>query len=106
LGVDHVLVATGATWAADTVGRHSVNGLERAAPGMVASAEPVLDRQEIAAEHVVIYDDDHYYMGTVLALQLRAAGHRVTLVTPAGRPCEYGTFTTEIWSSNAALIEA
>ena len=32
---------------------------------------------------VVIYDDDHYYMGGVIAEQLRAAGLEVTLVTPA-----------------------
>lgn len=106
LGVDHVLIATGSKWAGDTIGRHSATGLEREAPGMVASAELVLEQQELAAEHVVIYDDDHYYMGSVIALYLRQTGHRVTLVTPAGRPCEYGVFTTEIHSSNAALIEA
>jgi dimethylamine/trimethylamine dehydrogenase len=31
----------------------------------------------------VIYDDDHYYMGSVMAEKLVAAGARVTLVTPA-----------------------
>ncbi|MBW7920791.1 MAG: FAD-dependent oxidoreductase [Rubellimicrobium sp.] len=106
LGADHVVIATGATWAADTIGRHSATGLARTAPGMIASAEVVLDRQDLAADHVVIYDDDHYYMGSVLALQLRQAGHRVTLVTPAGKPCEYGVFTGEIHASNAALVEA
>lgn len=106
LGVDHVLVATGAKWAADTVGRHSASGLEQVAPGMVISAETVLNGEEIAADHVLIYDDDHYYMGSVMALLLRKKGHRVTLVTPAGKPCEYGVFTTEIYSSNAALVDA
>lgn len=106
LGVDHVLVAAGSKWAADTVGRHSASGLIAEAPGMVASAETLLSQQEPQAEHVVIYDDDHYYMGSVLALHLRRAGHRVTLVTPAGKPCEYGVFTSEIYSSNAALVEA
>ncbi|MCB2095495.1 MAG: FAD-dependent oxidoreductase [Rhodobacteraceae bacterium] len=106
LGADHILIATGAKWATDTIGRHSATGLTREAPGMVASAETILNHQHVDADHVVIYDDDHYYMGTVLALHLRQAGHRVTLVTPAGRPCEYGVFTGEIHSSNAALVEA
>ncbi|WP_299351511.1 FAD-dependent oxidoreductase [uncultured Shimia sp.] len=106
LGVDHVLIATGSKWAADTIGRHSATGLTEAAPGMIASAEAVLNGEDINADHVVIYDDDHYYLGSVMALQLRKAGKRVTLVTPAGKPCEFGVFTTEIYSSNAALVEA
>ena len=32
---------------------------------------------------VLIYDDDHYYMGGVLAELLRKHGFAVTLVTPA-----------------------
>lgn len=106
LDVDHVVVATGSKWAADTIGRHSATGLIQAAPGMVLSAETVLNEEQITGDHVVIYDDDHYYMGSVIALLLSKQGHRVTLVTPAGKPCEFGVFTTEIDSSNAALVEA
>ena len=32
---------------------------------------------------VVVYDDDHYYMGAVIAEKLALSGCRVTLVTPA-----------------------
>ncbi|MEX0301315.1 MAG: NADH:flavin oxidoreductase, partial [Leisingera sp.] len=70
------------------------------------SAETVLNGEAVNADHVVIYDDDHYYLGSVLALQLRQKGHRVTLITPAGRPCDWGQWTTEVYQSNAALIEA
>ncbi len=106
LGVDHVIFATGSRWSADTVGRHSATGLINEMPGRVISLEAVLGGQSIDAEHVLIYDDDHYYIGSVAALALRAAGHRVTLVTPAGRPCEFGVYTGEIYSSNARLFEA
>lgn len=54
----------------------------------------------------MIYDDDHYYLGSVMALGLRKKGHAVTLITPAGRPCDWGQYTTEVYSSNAALVEA
>lgn len=106
LGVDHVICATGSRWAADTVGRHSATGLTEQAAHRVISAETVLSSETINAEHVMIYDDDHYYMGSVIALALRAAGHRVTLVTPVGRPCEFGVYTGEIYTSNARLFEA
>lgn len=106
LDVDHVVMATGSRWAADTIGRQSATGLESQAPGMIESAEAVLAGKTPQADHVLIYDDDHYYLGSVLALELRRKGHAVTLVTPAGRPCEFGVFTTEIYSSNAQLIEA
>jgi dimethylamine/trimethylamine dehydrogenase len=41
---------------------------------------------------VVLYDDDHYYMGAVLAEKLQTAGLEVTLATPAG--------TVGAWSFN------
>ena len=106
LGVDHVLIATGSKWAADTIGRHSGSGLESTVSEMVKSAETILSGQPPVADHIVIYDDDHYYMGSVMALELRKKGHTVTLVTPAGKPCEFGVYTTEIYQSNAALVAA
>jgi dimethylamine/trimethylamine dehydrogenase len=42
----------------------------------------------------VLYDDDHYYMGAVLAEKLQTAGLEVTLVTPAGTVGEW-SFNTE-----------
>ncbi|MGA1181076.1 MAG: FAD-dependent oxidoreductase [Marivivens sp.] len=105
LEVDKVLVATGAKWSLDTIGRHSGTGLEGEAAGMVIGAETILDGTALDTGHVVIYDDDHYYIGSVMAIELRRKGHEVTLVTPAGRPCEFGVMTTEVYSSNAQLFE-
>lgn len=45
-------------------------------------------------------------MGSVLALMLRKRGHRVTLITPAGRPCAWGAYTQEQHTSNTALVTA
>ena len=38
---------------------------------------------------VMIYDDDHYYMGGVLAELLRKEDYAVTLVTPAAVASSY-----------------
>ncbi|MCB1366162.1 MAG: FAD-dependent oxidoreductase [Rhodobacteraceae bacterium] len=105
LGADHVFIATGARWASDNIGRHSDHAVTD--PGaMIVNAETVIDGAAIKGEHVVIYDDDHYVMGAVLALHLRGIGHRVTLVTPAGRAGSWGSYTAEIHASNHALAEA
>jgi dimethylamine/trimethylamine dehydrogenase len=44
---------------------------------------------------VVIYDDDHYYMGGVIAEKLRKEGFEVTLVTPANEASTWTTHTEE-----------
>lgn len=99
----HVVVATGAQWAADTAGRHDPDGLGHA---MMVSADHLLDGGSLSGDHVVVYDDDHHYMGSVLALLLRRRGHKVTLVTPEGRSCAWGAFTEEQVRSATALAAA
>jgi dimethylamine/trimethylamine dehydrogenase len=44
---------------------------------------------------VVIYDDDHYYMGNVLAAHLAAQGHAVHLVCPLPSIAEWMGYTLE-----------
>ena len=104
LGLDHALIATGSDWAEDTVGRHARTSMDGTDPAMILGAETLLDGQRADADHIAIYDDDHYYMGSVLALALRRAGHAVTLITPAGRTCAWGTYTDEQAVNNAALV--
>lgn len=44
---------------------------------------------------VVVYDDDHYYMGGIVAELLRTAGLEVTLATPANEVSTWTTHTDE-----------
>ncbi len=44
---------------------------------------------------VVIFDDDHYFMGGALAEKLRQAGHEVTLVTPMATASSWTAMTDE-----------
>jgi dimethylamine/trimethylamine dehydrogenase len=48
-----------------------------------------------AAGPVVIYDDDHYYLASVIAELLRAEGHAVTLATPALCVARWTEYTLE-----------
>ena len=59
-------------------------------PIPVDPALPVLTPDDLMAGHasrgasaIVVFDDDHYYMGGVLCELLRREGRQVTLVTPA-----------------------
>ena len=55
-------------------------------------------------EHVVLFDDDHYYMGGVLAELLAAEGRRVTLVTPAARVSDWADHTMEVERIQGRLL--
>jgi dimethylamine/trimethylamine dehydrogenase len=44
---------------------------------------------------VLIYDDDHYFMGGALAERLLLAGHRVVYVTPAESISSWSAMTNE-----------
>ena len=91
---DRVVIATGAEWRRDGTGRW----LEEPVPGWESPS--VMTPDDIMAGvmpsgSVVIYDDDHYYMGGVIAEKLRKEGLDVTLVTPANEASTWTTNTEE-----------
>ena len=100
------MVATGCRWRDDGVGRWRETAFEGAEDAAtVFSVERVL-KGELPQGHVIIYDDDHYYMSAAIALKLRAENIAVTLVTPEGRVGSWSYFTEEQHGSLAALYEA
>jgi dimethylamine/trimethylamine dehydrogenase len=80
-GCDHAVIATGARWSReilDTNG-YPISGFKSDA---IFTPDDILAGKEPAGP-VVIYDFDHYYMGSCLAELLRHKGVEVTLVTTA-----------------------
>jgi len=105
-GFDHVAIATGACWRADGVGRWHTTppvldpAVETLTPDdLMAGSRP-------AGERILLFDDDHYYLGGVLAELLAAEGKRVTLVTPAPRVSEWSVNTMEHERIHRRLVEA
>jgi dimethylamine/trimethylamine dehydrogenase len=104
-GFDHVAVATGARWRADGIGRmHTrpipVEGVDVLTPNdLFAGVRP-------AGEKVVLYDDDHYYLGGAVAELLAREGRSVTLVTPAALVSEWSVNTMEQPRIHRRLVEA
>lgn len=80
-GAQHVAIATGAKWRGDGVGltiRHPLPGLEAV---NVVTPDDVMSGSAEVSGPVVVWDDDVYYMGGVIAEKLRDEGHEVTLLT-------------------------
>jgi dimethylamine/trimethylamine dehydrogenase len=59
----------------------------------------------VPAGDIVLYDDDHYYMGGVLAELLVEAGASVTLVTPCAYVSDWTNNTLEQASIHRRLVE-
>lgn len=103
-GADHVVLATGSKWARHGIGRHNHD------PIPTAETATVLTPDEIAAGvipegPVVIFDDDHYYMGGVMAEKLRLEGLDVTYVTPVAEASTWTHNTMEQAKIQTRLLE-
>ena len=105
-GAQNIILATGATWRRDGIGRTLWKPIEGHDLENVFSPDDLMDGKEVigpngmlrdnwVSGHVVIYDDDHYYMGGVLAELLAANGCKVSLVTPAPLVSYWSQFTLE-----------
>ena len=104
-GFEHVVLATGASWRRDGVGRWLSRPLEWAAGERVFTPDDIMDGV-VPDGPVAIYDDDHYYMASVIALKLRAGGAEVTLFTPDSTVASFSAVTNEQRLTRAALLEA
>lgn len=97
-GEPHVIIATGSAWRRDGVGRTVSRPLE--GTGSIFTPDDLMNGivpggGNLPSGNVLIYDDDHYYMGGVLAELLAINGCTVTLVTPAPTISCWTEFTLE-----------
>ena len=82
LDYQHVIVATGAQWRGDGVGITNWQPIAGTELEHVVTPEVVFANQPLAGP-IVVFDDDNFYMGALIAEKLKLEGHRVTLVTSA-----------------------
>jgi dimethylamine/trimethylamine dehydrogenase len=102
-GFRHVFIATGAAWRRDGIGRshgQSISGIDL--PNVFTPDDLLAGR--CPDGQVLIFDDDHYYMGGVLAELLVSRGCQVTLVTPARMPSAWTQYTLEQERIEARLL--
>lgn len=108
-GCEHVALATGSSWRRDTVGRHlkrPVDGLDQMP---VFTPDDLLsdgfDPDAMPEGNVVVFDDDHYYLGGAIAEVLVNQGRGVTLVTPASEVSAWTSNTLEQVRIQTVLLE-
>jgi dimethylamine/trimethylamine dehydrogenase len=104
-GFDQVLVATGSTWRRDGVAHFNTLPISIAEDVEVLTPDDLMAGKRPVGKNVLLYDDDHYYMGGVLAELLVKEGCTVTLVTPASDISTWSKNTIDQFKIQARLIE-
>lgn len=99
-GADTVILATGSTWRNDGVGSTSFQPLFANASD-VLSPDDIMDGAAThrtltgSASHFVVYDDDNFYMASVIVEQLCKHGHRAVYITPQPMVATWTDFTLD-----------
>ena len=104
-GFENVCIATGSTWRRDGVSRQHVVPMPVGEGAKIYTPDDLMDGS-IPEGRVVVYDDDHYYMGGVLAELLASKGAQVTLVTPSAYVSDWTNNTLEQVAIHPRLVEA
>ena len=102
-GCNHAVIATGSQWTREILGTGGF-------PGGEIEADAVFTPDDILAGAepegpIVIYDFDHYYMGSCLAELLCQRGNEVTIVTPANAVSAWTFMSNELTDIRERMIE-
>jgi dimethylamine/trimethylamine dehydrogenase len=101
---DRIVLATGSTWRRDGMSRYHRAPLASLDEDHVLTPDDILGGVTPVGP-IIIYDDDHYYMGGVIAEKLQLAGADVTLVTPAPLASAWTVNTLEQTRIQARLLQ-
>ncbi|MDH6231677.1 dimethylamine/trimethylamine dehydrogenase [Mesorhizobium soli] len=103
-GFQNVAITTGSTWRRDGVARAHVVPMPMDAATPVYTPDDLMDGN-VPVGNVVLFDDDHYYMGGVLAELMARQGAKVTLVTPSAYVSDWTRNTLEQGAIHRRLAE-
>jgi dimethylamine/trimethylamine dehydrogenase len=103
-GAEHVIIATGARWRRDGVGRWHARAIPNLHEPSVLTPDDLM-RGARPAGPVVVFDDDHYYMGPVLSVLLAQSGAAVSYVTTAARAGDWSHYTGEQERTQQQMLE-
>ncbi len=108
-GAQHIVVATGSKWRRDGVGATVRQPIEGLSTGLMLTPDDILDitpkLPKFPDSPIVIFDDDPYCMGGLMAEVLAKAGRKVVLLTPAAEVSPWTHNTLEHSRIMTRLIE-
>ncbi len=102
--VPHVVLATGASWRRDGRGQSRLQPVDGWEQSHVLTPEAVMAGTPLSGP-VVIFDDDHFYLGGVIAEHVARSCGDVTLVTPAAEASAWTFATLEQAKIQTRLLE-
>ncbi len=102
-GFQHICVATGSHWRADGVARQHVTPISADTTMPVLTPDDLMQGRRPKGR-VVVFDDDHYYMGGVMAELCAQQGCEVTLLTPSAFVSDWTANTLEQAAIHRRLV--
>ncbi len=105
-GFPRVVLATGARWRNDFVGHQHTTAIPVAESAQIFTPDDIMNGAYPTARRVLVWDDDHYYMGGVMAEALAKQGHQVIYATPASEASTWTRNTMEQHFIQKRLLEA
>jgi dimethylamine/trimethylamine dehydrogenase len=103
---DHIVIATGAKWVANGRGMFQNVGIADFGPRQHIFTPDDIMAGKLPDGPTLIFDDDHYYMASVIAEMLRENEIPVTLVTPENMVSAWGDMTGEQAQIHCRMVEA
>jgi dimethylamine/trimethylamine dehydrogenase len=103
-GAEVVVVATGAKWRKDGVALYNDFPIKGSEGPNVHTPDDVMAGKAIEGP-VIVFDDDHFYMGGVVAEKLRRDGLSVILATPVGDISKWCYRTLDIHHIHHHLLD-
>lgn len=102
---DHLVMATGSSWRKDGFGRSNFTPIEwQADMTKVFSPDDIMSG-EMPTGITVVYDDDNYYMASVVAEKIAMNGDQVIYVTSGDKMAAWCDYTDEQHRVQKRLME-
>jgi dimethylamine/trimethylamine dehydrogenase len=105
IDAQHIVVATGSKWRADGFGRYHNKPCLDLGPAEQVFTPNDIFMGRLPQGRAVVFDDDHYYMGSVVAEALVAQGVEVWFVTPENMVSAWGIMTDEHYQTQQRLMQ-
>ena len=104
-GISRIAIATGSTWRTDGVGHVHTTPIAISEGAQVLSPSEIMAGTTPKGKTVVVWDDDHYYMGGVIAELMAEKGYDTHYVTPASEASTWTRHTMEQHFIQKRLLE-